>query len=206
MSVDIKENSNPNKKSSQIDRNSLSEIPCVHKMYWRNGNLKYIGFVDNNIDKNKNGRGKYFDVSGNIYFVGNFRNNKFDGPNNTYFHTNMMIRFKGESRNGNFKKGVEFHKNGKFKVKGSYDKFQPSFDEFNIEYHPNGQLLKVGFVNKFKNDETTKTEPKFEGMELDIKGYRKGENPEDQANRERANRIIWMFNHIRNLRNAENNP
>ena len=203
MSVDFRKAED---LSTSRDRLNLSDGPCISRLYWRNGNLKYIGFVDNIIDKNKNGRGKYFDVHGNLYFVGNFKNNKFDGPKNTYYYTNRMIRFKGESSNGNFKKGIEFHKNGKFKYRGSFESVKPKFNVFNIEYHSNGQILKIGCENKLNSIDDTNTEsntePNFEGAEFDNKGYKKGENPQAQTILQRNQRIVWMINIIRNRQNA----
>ena len=81
-----------------------------------------------------NGRGKYYDIHGNLYFIGTFRDNRFEGPNCQYLFTNNMIRYKGGAWNGLFEgKGREFHKNGKMKARGEFEKGRPTYKTFNVE-------------------------------------------------------------------------
>jgi antitoxin component YwqK of YwqJK toxin-antitoxin module len=88
----------PKRSCIEMSENFGVDHLSVDKLYWRNGYLKFIGFVDK--EKKKNGRGKYFDVSGNLYFIGTFRDNRFEGRKNFYYYCNNMLKFKGESWNG----------------------------------------------------------------------------------------------------------
>lgn len=212
-SVDISEKQLNNIYESE--NYGASDTNTVQKCFWRNGNLKYIGFVDK--FKQKNGKGKYYDVNGNLYFIGEFRDNKFEGGDNSYYHTNGMLRFQGESVNGMFREGVEFHKNGKFKFRGRYSRCKPDFDKFNIEYYSNGQIMKIGKnkvlekeeemieekrcdanVDNKKEDEVD--QERFEGIEYCKEGIDKREMERRlrEQERRRNERINYMVNAIRN--------
>merc|ERR1712224_1011380 len=90
--------------------------------------------------------------------------------------------------NGMFTKGIEFHKNGKFKYRGTYKRCKPDFKGFNVEYFPNGQILRMGECKvkqveekliEEKKQKKKETEPEeeivFEGVEYSKEGIEKEE-------------------------------
>lgn len=141
----------------QMNETTEADTGKINKLFWTNGKLKYIGFVDK--EKKRNGRGQYYDVHGNLYFCGTFKDNRFEGQYCEYYHTNKMYRYKGGAINGLMGgNGIEFYKNGKMKFRGNFERGRPNFNNFNVEYHANGQISKIG-----KNQETEVEKPPNSG-------------------------------------------
>jgi hypothetical protein len=112
---------------------------------------------------------------------------------------------------GLWKKGIEFHKNGKFKFRGSYDRCRTSFKEFNIEYYSNGQIMKIGIESSVEKKSGALMnvvfgEEKLDGVEYVREGVevRQWLSRIEGADRARDQRIHTMVNAIRNLRHGLN--
>ena len=153
------------------------------KLYYPNGNIKYIG----DIKRNKlEGKGIFYYKNGNIGYEGDFVNNKFEGKGILY-NKKGNIGYKGDFVNNKFEgKGMLYDDNGNIIYKGDF--VDNKFEGKGILYDDNGNILYEGdFVNnEFRDKEILNDE----NRNVDYESQMKNNFPDGTGKEYNVNRTI----------------
>lgn len=116
----------------------LNNIPFGHGTFTMTDNSKYVGDWDNGI---YNGNGVLYRTDGSQYYIGEFKNGKFNG-HGTLFYIDGR-KYEGDFKDGKINgKGVEYRPDGSKFYEGEWK--NGKMNGFGIKYNNDGEIRRQG--------------------------------------------------------------